>query len=261
MAGQLSALAFRETLGQEPALRLLTRERQRAPVRGGGLFEPPGPSAQVGARGVSVPRISIAPPELLAQLPQFKTKLAPEVGSPGEKCSVGAAWVLAENVAWLKQTGRRYLIGTPKSELRKWTREIAEAQDWKQVREGVEAKQSVGAGRIRALRLVPVRGAAREGEGNPQPICDPHRSGPGETAPSLGACPAPRRPRSVATADRPNARAQSSRCRKTRDALPSGLRLVWSTRPEWEEWARNSEGCYVLRTNIAPRTCGVLTSS
>jgi len=33
-------------------------------------------------------------------------------------------------------------------------------------------------------------------------------------------------------------------------ARPSGLRLVWSTRPEWEDWARYSEGCYVLRTNI-----------
>ena len=31
---------------------------------------------------------------------------------------------------------------------------------------------------------------------------------------------------------------------------PAGLRLQWSTRPEWTEWARHSEGCYVLRTNI-----------
>lgn len=32
--------------------------------------------------------------------------------------------------------------------------------------------------------------------------------------------------------------------------LPSGLRLVWSARPEWEAWACYSEGCYILRTNI-----------
>jgi transposase len=31
---------------------------------------------------------------------------------------------------------------------------------------------------------------------------------------------------------------------------PAGLRLEWSVRPEWDEWARHSEGCYVLRTNI-----------
>jgi transposase len=46
----------------------------------------------------------------------------------------------AENVAWLQKTGRRYLIGTPKSELRKWSREIADARDWRTVREDVEAK-------------------------------------------------------------------------------------------------------------------------
>src|SRR5215467_4440030 len=50
----------------------------------------------------------------------------------------------AENLAWLEQSGRRYLIGTPKSELRKWAREIANTNDWQSVREGVEAKLCVG---------------------------------------------------------------------------------------------------------------------
>lgn len=30
----------------------------------------------------------------------------------------------------------------------------------------------------------------------------------------------------------------------------AGLRLQWSVKPEWDDWARHSEGCYVLRTNI-----------
>ena len=50
----------------------------------------------------------------------------------------------AENLAWLQKTGRRYLIGTAKSELRKWSRAIAEADDWQSVREGVEAKLCSG---------------------------------------------------------------------------------------------------------------------
>jgi hypothetical protein len=50
----------------------------------------------------------------------------------------------ADNVAWLQKTGRRYLIGTPKSDLRKWAREIAEATDWQSVRDGVEAKLCSG---------------------------------------------------------------------------------------------------------------------
>ena len=36
----------------------------------------------------------------------------------------------AENIAWLQQTGRRYLIGAAKSELKRFAREIADARDW-----------------------------------------------------------------------------------------------------------------------------------
>jgi Transposase DDE domain len=50
----------------------------------------------------------------------------------------------AENLAWLQKSGRRYLIGTPKSELRRWAREIANTNNWQSVREGVEAKLCVG---------------------------------------------------------------------------------------------------------------------
>ena len=35
---------------------------------------------------------------------------------------------------------------------------------------------------------------------------------------------------------------------------PAGCRLDWSTRPDWDDWARHSEGCYVLRTNITDWT-------
>lgn len=50
-----------------------------------------------------------------------------------------------DNLSWLLETGRHYLVGTPKSELRKWARQIADAQDWQAVREGVvEAKHCVG---------------------------------------------------------------------------------------------------------------------
>src|SRR6266849_2687613 len=50
----------------------------------------------------------------------------------------------AENIEWLQQSGRRYLIDTAKTELRRWARAIAETQDWQRVREGVEAKLCSG---------------------------------------------------------------------------------------------------------------------
>ena len=31
---------------------------------------------------------------------------------------------------------------------------------------------------------------------------------------------------------------------------PARMKLAWSTRPEWDEWAAVSEGTYILRTNV-----------
>lgn len=48
------------------------------------------------------------------------------------------------NLTWLRETGRRYLVGTPKSELKRWAPQLADAQDWHTVRDGVEAKRCPG---------------------------------------------------------------------------------------------------------------------
>src|SRR5213594_2533391 len=50
----------------------------------------------------------------------------------------------AKNLAWLKQTGRRYLIGTSRSEIKQWSRQLAEARDWHAVRDGIEARVCAG---------------------------------------------------------------------------------------------------------------------
>src|SRR3989441_3378456 len=60
----------------------------------------------------------------------------------------------ADNLEWLRETGRRYLVGTPKSELRKWARAIADARDWQTVRDGVEAKQCVGPDGLETFVLI-----------------------------------------------------------------------------------------------------------
>ncbi len=46
----------------------------------------------------------------------------------------------AENLAWLRATGRRYIIGAPKSDLKKFGVELATATGWRTVHEGVEVK-------------------------------------------------------------------------------------------------------------------------
>src|SRR5690606_41005413 len=38
------------------------------------------------------------------------------------------------------ETGRRYISGTPKSELRKWAPALAEKTQWREIRDGIEVK-------------------------------------------------------------------------------------------------------------------------
>jgi Transposase DDE domain len=59
---------------------------------------------------------------------------------------LGRVWIAdrgmasAENLAWLRQTGKRYIIGAPKSELKSFAAELARRDGWRPVREGVEVK-------------------------------------------------------------------------------------------------------------------------
>jgi hypothetical protein len=59
---------------------------------------------------------------------------------------VGRVWIAdrgmssAENLAWLRETGRRYIIGAPKAELRKFAAEFAARDSWREIGEGIEVK-------------------------------------------------------------------------------------------------------------------------
>jgi hypothetical protein len=59
---------------------------------------------------------------------------------------LGRVWITdrgmasAANLAWLRDTGRRYIIGAPKSELKKFGAELARADGWRTVHESVEVK-------------------------------------------------------------------------------------------------------------------------
>ncbi len=165
-----------------------------------------------------------------------------------------------DNLEWLRETGRRYLVGTPKSELRKWARAIGEARDWQAVRDGIEAKRCVGPDGVETFVLI--RSVERREKERAMHERFSRRIEDGLAR--LG--------RRIAQARRPLDRGRLERQvgrlleRNPRAAgryvidlvpdasRPAGVRLDWSARPEWDDWARWSEGCYVLRTNVADWT-------
>ena len=158
--------------------------------------------------------------------------------------------------SWLRESGRRYLVGTPRSELRKWARQIAEAREWRAVREGVEVKPCLGPdGRETFLLVRSVERREKE-RAMHERFSRRIEEGLERLARRLRQARRPLDPRRL---ERQVGRllALHSRAagRYVIELVPdlsllAGGRLEWTARPEWEDWARWSEGCYVLRTNI-----------
>jgi transposase len=161
-----------------------------------------------------------------------------------------------DNLEWLRATGRRYLVGTPKSELKKWAGAIAEARDWQAVRDGIEAKQCVGPDGVETFVLI--RSVERREKERAMHERFARRIEDGLTR--LGdRLRRARRALDVRRLERQLGRLLERNQRAAGRYViefvpdpthPAGVRLNWSTRPEWDDWARWSEGCYVLRTNV-----------
>ena len=162
----------------------------------------------------------------------------------------------ADNIEWLQETQRRYLIGAPKSELKKWSREIAEAKDWRTVRGGVEAKLCKGPDGQETFLLC----RSKDRREKERAMHERFAKRIEERLETLGR----RIERSRRRLDRgplerqigrileKNSRAAGRYAIRLEDdaTKPAGLRLVWKAQPEWDEWAQHSEGTYVLRTNV-----------
>jgi transposase len=175
---------------------------------------------------------------------------------------VNRVWVMdrgmvsAENIAWLNSTGRRYVIGTARSELGRFAKQIAEKTDWRQIREDIEVKICHGPEGSETFLLC--RSASRSEK--EKAMHERFSKRIEEGLQSLGR----RIEKSQSALDRGALERQIGRLLErnsrasarysislTEDkATPAGVKLKWSTRPEWEDWAKLSEGTYILRSNI-----------
>lgn len=172
--------------------------------------------------------------------------------------------VSAENVAWLQSSQRQYLIGTSKSELKKFAAQLADRQDWLTVRDGVEAKVCVGPDGSETFLLVRSAERQQKEQAMHARFCERIEVGLASLQ------------RRIERAQKPIDRSATERQigrllgRNSRGAaryvvrlvddpvLPAGLRLEWSRHAGWDDWSRHSEGCYVLRTNLRDWTSEAL---
>ena len=164
--------------------------------------------------------------------------------------------VSRENVAWLKETGRRYVIGTPKAELKRWAKQIEERTDWRHIRDDVEVKLCRSpdgdetfvlcrsASRVEKERAMHDRFKARIDtalaslERRIEKSKKPLDRGLIE--------------RQIGRLLERNSRAAGGFTISIADdaAHASGIRMSRAYRTDWTDWARLSEGLYILRTNV-----------
>lgn len=175
---------------------------------------------------------------------------------------VNRVWVMdrgmvsAENIAWLNSTGRRYVIGTARGELGRFAKPIAEKTDWRQIREDIEVKICRGADGTETFLLC--RSASRSEK--EKAMHERFSKRIEEGLQSLGS----RIEKSKMALDRGQLERQIGRLleRNSRASarysisltedktMPAGVKLKWNTRPQWDDWAKLTEGAYILRSNI-----------
>jgi transposase len=156
-----------------------------------------------------------------------------------------------ENIELLKQDNRRYLIGTPKSMLRKFEAQLL-SEDWDQVQEGLEVKRCShpdgqetfilcrSEDRRQKEQAIHARFEKRIEEGLTKI----------ETACSVRKCDPVTIAKRVGRLLGQNSRAAGLFETDIIKRADGGARLVWHKVESWRNWAALSEGCYMLRTNI-----------
>ena len=174
---------------------------------------------------------------------------------------VGRVWIAdrgmasAANLAWLRQTGRRYIIGAPKSELKTFGAELARPDGWRTVQDGVEVKlaRHPETGETAIL----CRSADRRSKEKAM-----HEKFSGRITAALERLaariagskkrldPAPVN-RQIGRILQQNQRAAARFAIALEpDPCPAGFRLSVTCNDAFDDWAALSEGAYLLRSNI-----------
>lgn len=178
-------------------------------------------------------------------------KIEAQYGAAGRIWVMDRGMISEENLEYLRSGGRRYIVGTPKSQLKRFEQELLKS-DWQQVREGLEVKLCPSldgkesfilcrsAERAAKEKAIHNRFEARIEKGLTK-LADSCR----KRTQKLGVI-----ERRVGRLLEGNSRAAGLFRVEVVERLGGGVDVVWNKEVEWRAWAELSEGCYLLRSNV-----------
>ncbi|MGH8504853.1 MAG: IS1634 family transposase [Stenotrophobium sp.] len=175
---------------------------------------------------------------------------------------LGRVWIAdrgmasAANLAWLRETGRRYIVGAPKAELKRFAAELAAPEGWRVVQHGVEVKLARDADTDETVILC--RSADRRSK--EQAMHDRFSQRIEAALERLaGRIARARKPLDPTEVNRQIGRLLQRNQRAAArfvvqlqtDDSTAGFHLQLTRSAGFDDWAALSEGAYLLRSNIA----------
>jgi transposase len=172
----------------------------------------------------------------------------------------GRVWVMdrgmmsRKNLAWLQETKRRYVLGSSRSEVKRWSSVFAEEHGWQAVREGVEVKLCQEGSE--SFLLCRSQDRRRKETAMHERFSKRIEEGLGSLDRRIKKS---RRPLDRGSIERQIGRLLERNTRASSrfvinlvedKSVPAGVRLEWTIRACWESLQRHTEGGYVLRSNI-----------
>jgi len=167
--------------------------------------------------------------------------------------------VSERNLEFLRERGGRYLVGTPKKQLRKLEKELID-KDWREVRHGIEVKLIPSPDGEETFILCRSTDRREKEKAMHERFVSRIRKGLEAIQKNLRRA---KRPRDKGKIERRIGRllGKNSRAAKAFEIelledpeRPAGVRLRYRSVKKWRDWAALSEGCYLLRTNLSGET-------
>ena len=169
----------------------------------------------------------------------------------------GRIWVLdrgmvsESSLSWLRERGSRYIVGTPRSRLKEFARAVRQGA-WEALREGLEVQRCPEGDGIETFILCRSADRASKEQAMRERFVARMVTGLRKIR---AAC--RRRRCAVGTIERRVGRLLGQNCRAARlfrvwvdVGADGGAQVHWSRRQAAGAWARASQGCYVLRSNV-----------
>ena len=159
-----------------------------------------------------------------------------------------------ENIEFLKQEGRRYIIGTPKSLLKKFERELL-SDDWEKINEGLQVKKCDSPDGTEETFILCRSAARKEKE---QAMLERFTDRIEKELEKIQTSCQKGRLKNIAVAERRIGRLLERNSRAARlfnievvnNQEDGRLSILWRKVTDQQSWQQLTQGCYILRSNI-----------